>query len=614
MAYTINKTDGTILATVADGQVDQLSSDITLIGKNYSGFGEALNENFVKMLENFANSVRPEKPVRGQIWFDTTENKLKVYTGTAFVPVSSATISNTQPNTLGVGDLWFNNNDKQLYFYDGTDVILLGPSYSASQGLSGFKVQTILDKNNNSRVITLLYTNGTLLGIFSKDEFIPKIAINGFNNAGEDKIIFPGFNAGVLAGIKFNVTASNADRLDNTLASNFARKDQANILRFQTVIASDDGLSVGAGQQGLFDIDVGNVRLSNTASNRNLELRVRRGVDAETAINIVSSTQRVEIYNNQPNSLVTVGGSLIVDGNLTVSGTTTTINTEIITLEDKNLELAKISNPTDAFASGGGIIIKGTTDHRLVWIYDDAELGQANESWNTEESINIATGKAYKINGVDVLTADTCLVQNFPNLNQLGTLVDLTVDDIFLNDNRISTLQPSQDLELAPTGNITLINNKKITGLVTTNESLPSQINESSGVLSSDELSEATSKKYVTNLVRRRSIVLSLDITDSPSSAAIALLLTQVAPPNEYENGTIARLLCTAFSNSAVNVNLNPSLNKINNIEYNTSPSGTNFPLQDLTVNLVSIPGQTISVFRSVRVFELVAGAWSAVI
>ena len=99
MAYTINKTDGTILATVADGQVDQLSSDITLIGKNYSGFGESLNENFVKMLENFANSIRPEKPIRGQIWFDTTENKLKVYTGTAFVPVSSASISNTQPNT-----------------------------------------------------------------------------------------------------------------------------------------------------------------------------------------------------------------------------------------------------------------------------------------------------------------------------------------------------------------------------------------------------------------------------------------------------------------------------------------------------------------------------------
>ena len=613
MAYTINKTDGTILATVADGQVDQLSSDITLIGKNYSGFGESLNENFVKMLENFANSIRPEKPIRGQIWFDTTENKLKVYTGTAFVPVSSASISNTQPNTLGVGDLWFNNNDKQLYFYDGTGVILLGPSYSASQGLSGFKVQTILDKNNNSRVITLLYTNGTLLGIFSKDEFIPKIAINGFNNAGEDKIIFPGFNSGVLPGIKFNVTASNADRLDNTLASNFARKDQANILQFQTVIASDDGLSIGAGQQGLLDIDVGNVRLSNTASNRNIELRVRRGVDAETAINIVSTTQKVEIYNNQPNSLVTVGGNLIVSGNLTVSGTTTSIDTTVISIVDKNIELANTDTPTDINADGGGLILKGNTDHTFVWKYNSAEVGEANESWNTTESINIASGKSYKINGVDVLTADVCNVSSFPNVNQIGAQLSLTVDDIFLNDNRISTLQPSQDLELAPTGNITLINNKKITGLVTTNENLPSQINESSGVLSSDELSEATSKKYVTNLVRRRSIVLSLDITDSPSSAAIALLLTQVAPPNEYENGTIARLLCTAFSNSSINVNLNPSLNKVNNIEYNT-PTGTNFPLQDITVSTVTVSGQNISVFRSVKIFELVAGAWSAVI
>ena len=66
MAYTINKTDGTLLATVPDGQVDQLSSDITLIGKNYSGFGESLNENLVKLLEHFASSTAPDNPIRGQ--------------------------------------------------------------------------------------------------------------------------------------------------------------------------------------------------------------------------------------------------------------------------------------------------------------------------------------------------------------------------------------------------------------------------------------------------------------------------------------------------------------------------------------------------------------------
>ena len=118
MAYQVNKTDGTIVATVADGQIDTLSTDLTLIGKNYSGFGESLNENFIKLLENFSSTTQPSNPIKGQIWFDGTENKLKVYSGTAFVPVSSATISNTQPSTLGVGDLWFNDTDKQLYFFD----------------------------------------------------------------------------------------------------------------------------------------------------------------------------------------------------------------------------------------------------------------------------------------------------------------------------------------------------------------------------------------------------------------------------------------------------------------------------------------------------------------
>jgi len=166
MAYQINKTDGTIVATVADGQVDTLSTDLTLIGKNYSGFGEALNEDLVKLLENFASTSTPTHPIRGQIWFDTSENKLKVYNGISFVPVSSATISNTQPDTLAIGDLWFDNTAAQLYFFDGTSPILLGPAYSSTQGLSGLKVESILDTLNQTKVITYFYNNGILLGIF----------------------------------------------------------------------------------------------------------------------------------------------------------------------------------------------------------------------------------------------------------------------------------------------------------------------------------------------------------------------------------------------------------------------------------------------------------------
>ena len=128
MAYQINKTDGTIVATVADGQIDTLSTDITLIGKNYSGFGEAFNENLVKILENFSSTTAPLHPVKGQVWFDSAENKLKVYNGTTFIPVSSATISSSQPATLSIGDLWFDDIGAQLYFFDGNLPILIGPA------------------------------------------------------------------------------------------------------------------------------------------------------------------------------------------------------------------------------------------------------------------------------------------------------------------------------------------------------------------------------------------------------------------------------------------------------------------------------------------------------
>lgn len=609
MTYSINKTNGTVLASVPDGQIDQLTSDLTLIGKKYSDFGEALNENFVKLLENFANASNPPHPIVGQLWFDTTEVKLKVYNGTTFIPVSSATISKDQPLTLSAGDLWFNSNDRQLYLYDGTNALLVGPSYSTSQGKSGFQVATILDKNNVSRVVTYLYNSNRLLGIFSNDQFIPKLPIDGFNVSGEDKIIYPGFTAGNLTNMQFDVTASNASKLDGVLATNFARKDLPNIFNYQLYVNSDDGISVGAAGQGLFDSNNSNVRINNTFSNRNLELRVRRGNEQETAINIISATQQVNIYENAPLSVTNIGGDLVVTGNLTVSGTTTSIDTSIISVEDKNIELAKSIEPSDDNANGGGIIIKGTTDHRLLWIYDTAEVGQANEAWNTEENINIADGKAYKINGVDVLTSTSCLVSSFPNVNQIGTQIDLTVDDIYLNNNQISTTS-SSNLELAPDGNVEIIGDAKIIGLTTTNEDFPSQVLESSAVMSVEENSEATNKKYVTNLVRRRPIVLSIDTSDSPSNSDIGVLLTQLAPPNEFENGTIARLLCTSIFNSSTSVNVTSVLTKVNDVEYVTA-TGTNFPLQDISFSSATVPAQSINVSRVVKTFELVAGAWA---
>jgi hypothetical protein len=498
-----------------------------------------------------------------------------------------------------------------LYFYDGVGFILLGPAYSQAQGLSGFKVETILDSLNASRVVTYLYNNGILLGIFSKDAFTPKLNIEGFSGS-----IVPGFNAGTLAGIKFNVTATNADQLDNVTASLYARRDQANNFAEPLIITNNSGLNVGAGTEGAFNIAAGNVRLYNTASNKNLSFAVQKGVVSETAVNIVSPTREVKIYDGFTDSLTTVGGSLTVVGNLVVQGNTTTINTSVLTIEDKNVVLASLgdsSSNTDEYADGGGLILRGTSDHEFTW--------DKNVGWFSTENINLAAGQNYKIAGNTVLTSTQCFSSSFPNLNNVGTLINLSVDNIFIDNQRISTIS-SLDLELAPdgTGNIVLIGSPLMTGLATTNRNSPVQTAEHTGsitdlllqanpVLSATELSEATNKKYVLNVVRTRSLVFSIDVSDFPTDGDIALILTSLAPVNEYENGTLARILCTRLSN--ISSTATTSLGAPTTAEFVT-PTGTAFAITNQTiVSPITVSAQPISVFRTVKTFILQAGVWT---
>ena len=173
MAYQINKTSGALLVNLADGQIDVNSTDITLIGKNYSGFGEAINENFVKMLENFASPSAPTKPLAGQIWWDTTNQRLQVYTGTAWTTGGGPIVSASQP-TMVAGDLWINNEQNQMYFFDGTDLTLAGPIYNAFQGKSGPETVTVLDDTGTSRTIVKYWVGGTLVGLWSKISFTPQ--------------------------------------------------------------------------------------------------------------------------------------------------------------------------------------------------------------------------------------------------------------------------------------------------------------------------------------------------------------------------------------------------------------------------------------------------------
>lgn len=604
MAYQVNKTDGTIVATVADGQIDQLSTGLTLIGKNYSGFGEALNENFIKLLENFANTSIPLSPIKGQIWFDANELKLKVYSGTEFIPVSSATISSTQPSSLGTGDLWLNDVDNQLYFYDGTNPILLGPSYSVSQGLSGLIVDSILDTLNQTRVITYLYTNGILLGIFSKDAFTPKNAIIGFTGS-----ITPGFNAGSLPGLKFNTTVTNSDQLGGVVAATYVRKDTENSINGLLRITQDAGIIVGSADQLNISVNVGNVNIANSAGERNITFSVRRAATQENALTINSSTRTIDLYSAFSASRVNVGGDIVIGGNLTVNGSTTTVNTATLTVEDKNIELAKVESPTDVNADGGGITLKGSIDHAIVWRNNGVSAPELGTAWNVNDHINLVGSKYFAINGNPILDSDTVYVTNFPNVKQLGTQLLLTIGpyigetanpQLLLENNKISTYN-NLDLQIEPngTGNISLLGSPKITGLADPTAA-----------------QDAATKEYVDNSLQTQDLVFSMDLSDArPNSYIITQILNRLAEPpainstSKYRNGTYARILCTSLANSTSSLTINPLISLSTTTV--TTPTGTANAVTGVAIATATVPAAVITITRIIKVFQIELGAWT---
>ena len=614
MAYQINKSDGTVLSVVADGQVDDQSTDITLIGKNYAGFGEALNENFVKLLENFSGTAAPESPIAGQIWFDASELKLKVYSGTAFVPVSSATISSFQPSTLGVGDLWFNDTAGQLYFFDGNNTILLGPDFSTAQGKSGLEVRSVLDTLNQTRVITLLYTADILIGIFSKDSFTPRNAIDGFSGD-----IQPGFNAGTLANIKFDVTATDSDSLGGSPASNYVRKDTSNQINGQISINSNLGLVIGNAGQGILSVkNLGDVFLANSATDRNLVFEVRRGITPENALSISSQNRTIDIYSGFSDSQTNIGGGLEVSGDVTIRGNLvindgdiTQIKASELLIEDKTIILGETGDSaasTDENASGGGIILRGSGDHVILW----TDLPQsatastpalASASWTSSEHFNLAAGKHFAIDGVPLLEKSgstfrlTSNVTIADGIKIFGIQDEFTVDNLFLNNNRLSSLDSNGDIELSPdgNGNVVLVGSPKVTGMADPTDA-----------------QDASTKEYVDRTIQSRPILLSIDLSDAkPNSYIINNVLNNMAPPAEYRNGTIARILCNILNNNTTTLDINPLVNT--STATFVTPTGTAPAVTNVAVSQATVSGSSIQTTRIIKLFQINAGAWSFV-
>ena len=168
MAYTINLTNGTLFATIADGTTNT-SSSMILVGKNYAGYGAFLDTNFIHLLESGANTTAPPAPLTGQLWWDTTNSLLKVYNGSTFKTISAATSSATQPTSNVTGDLWYDTVNQQVKVYTGSSFLVVGPAYTSSTGTAGAIPETINDNTATPHYVTTLYVNNARVAIISND-------------------------------------------------------------------------------------------------------------------------------------------------------------------------------------------------------------------------------------------------------------------------------------------------------------------------------------------------------------------------------------------------------------------------------------------------------------
>lgn len=321
MSYSITLTNGTVKTIVGDGTFNQTATDLTLIGKNVTGYGEFLNDNFVRLLENFANISQPNFPIVGQIWYDTSENKLKVYNGSSFVPTSSTLVSDFVPSSFSTGDLWISSSTGQLFFNDGASTKLAGPVYTNEQGLSGFATDTILDTNGFTHTVVYLYVGQSLLGIFAKEVFTPAESIVGFTGS-----IKVGFNASSYSGMEFHTTATNAQNLigsDGTpraAAAFVSAIDDVSLMTGQLQIQSGTPLILGALNNTEVRATNTEFAIESTTPGQKFNINLIQGSTLVNALTINPTTGHAGIFNNSPQATLDVTGTAIISSNTQIKG------------------------------------------------------------------------------------------------------------------------------------------------------------------------------------------------------------------------------------------------------------------------------------------------------
>lgn len=296
MAYQVDKFNGQFLVSVEDGTIDT-TTDLRFVGKNYAGYGEVQNENFLHLMENFSNITPPPKVVRGQIWFDSANNKIKFYDGARFKTASGAEVSATAPAGLTTGDFWWDTTAKQLYTWTGTEFTLIGPESSPELGASTIVASVIKDTTANPHTVLKVFADDKVVAVVSKDAFTisttdPSSTIVDFTVIKKGITLVKSQNGVSTDDYIFWGTARDSQLLGGIPANNYLQKGENEFTA--EVVFKDPGFAVGDGN----DL---RVRVENGDE---VVFENRLGNDITFRITVAETTDERDIAVIQPTGVV----------------------------------------------------------------------------------------------------------------------------------------------------------------------------------------------------------------------------------------------------------------------------------------------------------------------
>ena len=326
MAYEIPFTDETNKGTVTveDNSINTETS-LLLPGRNLNDYGTSILTNFLHLMENFADVNPPANPVEGQLWYDTTDgvDQLKIYDGTNWVAAGGLKKATFEPDSTNSvsGDLWVDTTNNQLYLYSGSGWILVGPTYS-SGNKSGALPETVVATDDSNKVIIVNYVENVPVSIVSGEEFRLKSALGGWSSGTTLKI---GLNLSPSVGgtaAKINGTAEKAENLVISGAtvpgSTFFRKDEINLTDYSIQIRNNAGIDIGV-PTSLSIITEGTTSVLDQVGTGSLDIRVSNSGSALTAFR-VANNGLVGINKLDPSAELDVNGDTIISETLTVGG------------------------------------------------------------------------------------------------------------------------------------------------------------------------------------------------------------------------------------------------------------------------------------------------------